>query len=302
MANKNHFPMGLIGAFSLLLFSPILLSGCKGQKEVETHWLTKPVQIDGQMTDWTGLPTTYFEDSAVQLGLCNDSDRLYILFRFSNQTWARMIRMSGLTLWLDNSGEKKKAFGVRYTGGSSFSELQNPGMAGEGGFWDRLTPEQKERLEQRAVKADQITIVGTKDKPEVALPADGSRGPAVAFADLKGIYTYEFSIPLQKSDLATYGINSQTGQAVSLGLEWGLSDEDRKRMMEEMGGRGGMGPGGGMGGGPPVGGMGGRGRGGGPGGPGGMSPPQMPKKQEIWVKTVLALPSNGQGEIDVRDL
>ena len=284
MNMKSLYSWTKIPLFSTIAIS-ILISGCKGPQEVETHWSEKPIQVDGHMTDWAGIPTTFFEESAVQLGLANDSEKLHILFRFSNEMWARLIRMGGLTLWVDRSGEKKKEFGLRYTGGPSLSELQDRGTGGEGGFLDRLTEEQKERLRQRETQTDQITVVDKNNNPIEDLPVNGSKGPAVAFADLKGIYTYEFSIPLQKSDLATYGIDAQPGQAIGLGLEWGLSDEDRQRMMKDMGGGP---PRGGMGGSPPGGDMGGRG--GDRGGFGGGPRPQMPRKQEVWVKTVLASP------------
>ena len=289
MNMKSLFSWTKIPLFSTITISTLIV-GCKGPQEVETHWSAKPIQVDGHMTDWIGIPTTYFEESAVQLGLTNDSENLYVLFRFNNEMWARLIHTGGLTLWLDGSGEKKKEFGLRYTGGPPLSELQDRGMGGEGGFLDRLTEEQKERLAQRASNEDRITVVNKENEPIEHLPIDGSKGPAVAFADLQGIYTYEFSIPLGKTDLTSYGLDAQPGQSVCLGLEWGLSDEQRKQIMDSMGGGP---PGGGRGGGPPGGGMGRKGGGGGPGGPGGMSRPQMPEKQEMWVKTVLASPSNG---------
>lgn len=285
MACKDLGRLSARVLLSLVVAGSILLGGCKTQ-EVSNHWSSQPVQVDGQMTDWAGIPANYLEDSGVQLGLCYDNQNLYILFRFSNQAWARAIRMGGVTLWLDNSGKKKKDFGIRYTGGPSLSEMQGQGMAGEGGFWESLTPEQKERLKQRqASMADQITVIDKKRDQEIALRADGSGGPAFGFANLQGIYTYEFSIPLQKGDVFDYGIGAEPGQIICLGLEWGLSEEDRQRMMKEMGGgppRGGRGD---MGGGLPGGGRGGMG---GRGGPGGGSRPQMPGKQEVWVKTVLA--------------
>ena len=255
----------------LALVSLVLLAGCKTQ-EVETHWTAEPVQVDGEMADWAGVPSTYLEDSNVQLGLRNDAENLYILFRFNDPKWARAIRMGGLTLWLDNSGKRKKGFGIRYTGGPFLSEMQEAGMAGQGGFWESLTPGQKERLLQRqAAMANRITIISKEKDQKTAIPADGSRGLAVAFADLQGIYTYEFSIPLKKSDLASYGIDAPPGQTICLGLEWGgMSESDRQRMRQEWGDR-----------------RGGGGRGGSMGGP----RRQPPDKQNIWVKTQLALPS-----------
>jgi hypothetical protein len=279
-----------LGAKALLLLTLsvlILVTSCKTQ-EMETHWVAEPVQVDGEMTEWASGSTAYFEDLGVQLGLSNDNQNLYILFRFSNQAWARAIRMGGVTLWLDNSGKKKKDFGIRYTGGPSLSELQKMRPSSEGGFQEALTPEQRQRLldmEQDTV--GQITVIDKKSKQEITLRTDGSGGPAVCFASPQGIYTYEFSIPLEKGDVFDFGIGAKPGQIICLGLEWGgISKEDRRKMMGRMGG----GRPGGMGGGPPGGMGGGRG-----GGPRGSSRPQRPEKQELWVKTQLASPPEEQG-------
>jgi hypothetical protein len=265
----------------------ILMGGCKNT-EVHSQWSAEPVKVDGEMTEWPSGSTVYFEDSGVQLGLRNDSQNLYILFRFSNQAWARAIRRGGLTLWLDNSGKKKKDFGIRYAGGPSPSEMQEGQMPNRGGFLDSLTPEQQQRfIDMQTAAAHQIIVINKKSDQEITISADGSSGPVVSFGSPQGTYTYEFSIPLQKSDLSHYGIGAQPGQAISLGLEWGgMSESNRERMREESGGGGRGGIGGGQHGGGRGGGMGG-GRGGGPRGGSGMQPPA---KQEIWVKTQLASP------------
>jgi hypothetical protein len=287
MIHKNLTSLSTKVFLLLTLLIPTLLAGCK-TNQVQTSWSTAPVKIDGEMNDWANTPTVYFEESGVQLGLRNDSENLYILFRFGNQAWARAISMGGLTLWLDNSGKNKKDFGIRYTGGPSLSDLQKMRPSSEGGFRETLTPEQQQRLEEmEKAKADQITVINKKGDQEITLPADGSKGPAGSFASPQETYTYEFSIPLRKSDVSHYGIGAQPGQTISLGLEWGgMSESDRRRMREETGG-GMMGGGPPGGGGMPPGGEGGMSPGGGRGGPG----MQSPEKQELWVKTKLSLPS-----------
>jgi hypothetical protein len=268
----------------------ILLAGCKKTQEVQTHWSAGPVKVDGEITEWNDIPTNYFEESGVGLGLCNDTEKLYILFRFNNAQWAQAIRMSGLTLWLDNSGKKKKDFGIRYTGGPSLPDQEKLGGP-SGGFQESLTPEQQQRLaEMEREMADKITFIDKKGNRETTLGTDGSGGPAVCFDSLGGIYAYEISIPLQKGDAFDCAIGAKPGQTVCLGLEWGGMG-DRQRMRQGMGG--GMGPP--PGGGPPGGGggmpPGGGGMGGGPPGGGkGGSGMQQPEKQEVWVKTKLASP------------
>ena len=267
---RDFNKLNLKALLLLTLSSIFFLASCKSEK-AEIYWSAEPVQIDGQMTEWAGKPTNYLGKSGVQLSLRNDSENLYVLFRFSNQEWARLIRMGGVTLWLDNSGKKKKDFGIRYTGGPSPSEMQKTGT-GEGGFWDNLTSEQKARLmKQQETMAKQLKVVYKKSGQEISIPANDSGGPAASFASPQGIYTYEFRIPLQKSNPSDYAIGAQPGQTISLGIEWGeLKMGDRESMMKQMGGGGMMPPGGGMGGGPP-----------------GM---QKPEKQEFWLKTNLALP------------
>jgi len=283
MVYKNIRVLSSKTLLLLALSNLVLLAGCNTQ-EVQTYWSAEPVKVDGEMAEWASGSTAYFEDLGVQLGLRNDDQNLYVLFRFSNQAWARAIRMGGVTLWLDSAGKKKKDFGIRYTGGPSFSDLKMPGTSDRGGFRQAMTPEQQQRLfdmEQDTV--GQITVIDKKSNQEMTMRADGSGGPAVCFASPQGVYTYEFAIPLHKGDVFDFGVGTEPGQVICLGLEWGgMSKEDRAKMREGMGG----GPPGGIGGGPPGGMGGGRG-----GRPGGGSRPQAPEKQELWVKTQLALPS-----------
>jgi hypothetical protein len=287
MVYRDIVRWGAKALLSSSLVGLILLSGCKTQK-LQTYWSAKPVKVDGEMTEWPSGSIAYFEDLGVQLGLRNDDQNLYVLFRFNNQAWARAIRMGGMTLWLDNSGKKKKDFGIRYRGGPSFSDLKMPGTSDRGGFQQAMTPEQQKRLldmEQDTV--GQITVIDKKGNQEMTIRPDGSGGPAVSFASPQGTYTYEFSIPLKRSDVFRYAIGAQPGQVICLGLEWGgINKEDRQEMRDRMGGGMGGPPPGGMSGGPP-GGMGGP-----PDGRGGGRGMQTPEEEELWVKTQLALPSS----------
>lgn len=282
---RRLLPLRARAVLAMALAAVILLAGC-GAQEIRTNWSAQPVTVDGEMTEWPGGSTVYFEDLGAQIGLSNDHQNLYILFRFSNQAWARAIRMGGVTIWLDNSGKKSKDFGIRYTGGPNLSDMRMPEASDRGGFREAMTPEQKQRLsDMEQDTAGQITVIDKKSDQEITLRPDAAGGPAACFASPQGVYTYEFSIPLEKGDVFNFGIGAQPGQTISLGFEWGgISKEDRQKMRERTGG----GPPGGMGGGPP----------GGMSGGGGRQRPsgsgrQSAEKQELWVKTQLALPVGG---------
>ena len=305
MIYQNRAAFGIKVLWFLSLVGFTFLAACKSQN-VQTYWSSNPVKVDGEMDDWTNTPMVYFEESGVQLGLRNDNKNLYLLFRFNNQAYAHAIRRGGLTIWFDNSGKKKKELGIRYTGGPSFFNFGKTKSSNEGGFEESLTDEQKERLaerEENMTMRDQIVAVRKKGNQEKILSTDVSDGPVVSFDSSQGAYTYEFSLPLQKSDLSTYGIGVQPGGILGLGFEWGgVTMPDRKSGGgNPPGGMGGEppsgGPPGGMGSGPP-GGMGGGppgGRGGGrDNGPRGSSK-KVSEKQEFWLKTKLAIPAANQG-------
>lgn len=258
---------------SLIGLSTII--GCSNNiMEMESYWTPESIEIDGQLDDWIDKPMTYFEGEEVSVGILNNAENLYVLFSFRNDMWARLIRMGGVTLWFDKEGEKSKKFGIRYKGGPDLAEMQGH----RGVQIENLPREQRERFKEMQGKESQLTIID-KGKHTITTPR-GSQGVAVSSSFSRGVYTYEFSVPIKEKEEEYYSINTGPGKTISVGFEWGPSKDELQSMREEMGGereRGGMG--------------------GGPEG-GGMEPPsggrrggrQLPEKKEIWVKVSLASP------------
>lgn len=280
MDYNNHTARGATAPTLLTLAGLILATGCNVQ-EVPSHWSTQPVQVDGKTTDWSNKPMTFFQDEGVALGLSNDAENLCILFRFQDPKWARTIRMTGLTLWLDVNGKKGKNFMIRYKGGPSLARMR---AAGEGGDLDHIPPELNECLMRQEGSSEDRFTCFVKDRIiEKSIPTDGSQGPAASYDTSLGFYSYEFSVPLQESEVRYYGIGAQPGQTISIGAVWGNMSNLRGKGKGRSGMNGGRG---GMGGGPPD-----RGRMGGGRGSKGGGRMQPPEKQEVWVKTQLALSS-----------
>ena len=296
---RNLPPIRLVVLIASVLAVATMTAGC-GPAKVESHWATRSVHVDGQITDWDEIPLTYFKNSEVQLGLCNDGKNLYVLFCFYDVRWSRVIRMGGLTIWFDNTGKKNKLLGLRYTGGPPIAELRRTGVARDMDEPGRQPAGEREGFPHRQPPAsNQLTIIDKGRNKPTTLSANGSRGPIVSSGVTQDLYTYEFCIPLQSVENTDWVWVAAPGQAISLGFEWGGTG-DRRRMMEEMagerpggggGGEEGAGPSGGPGGGPGgFGGGPGDFGGGGRGGPGGGGRPQLPEKQDIWVSTILATP------------
>jgi hypothetical protein len=260
-------------------------AGCKSE-EVPGAWVPEPIQVDGNASEWTSQSLSSYGDEGVVLGICNDSDQLYIHVRFRDPAWAHAIRMGGLKLWIDPKAEKNKTLGMEYRGGPPPSELfANRGGMGRG----EPSDDRMQRMrDMQGRMEDQLLFTDSENRiDQVPIAVDASSGPVARFDTTLGFYSYEFSIPLADSRSGLYGLGLQPGQPISIGAIWG--DMDRRQKMGGPGGgppaaRGGIGGGFGGKGGGMAGGMERRG-GGMP--PGGMQPPE---KQEFWLKTTLALP------------
>jgi len=263
---------------SLIGFS--LISGCGGDK-IENQWLDQEIAIDGKYEDWEGINQNILEDLNIVVGMANDETNLYLMFRMNDERMARRIRMMGVIVWLNKDGKKRKDYGICYTGSTDLHISDRPGLRPTDERSTQMEERMKkmrERLGENLPRAGRIMVIQGDEKTE--RDESAFEGPAAGSTYENGVFCYEFKLPIP--------ISTDLKKKMKLGLELGsISDEDRKAMMQEMGGR----SGGGMGGRP--GGMGGRpgGRGGRPGGMRGgerHSGGTGFEKQEVWFDVVLA--------------
>lgn len=275
---RRHF-LTVIAAMLFLMFAAD--SGWAKSDEISSRFVTQSVTIDGRYDDWKDNPGSFLEKQKAVVAVSNDQDYLYLLFRTNDPRSVRAIAMSGLTVYFDIDGGKRKDFHLKFIGGPSREQLRSlmkqefGGRTPEG----REMPEGVSRMDIDAGPRDSVPALFcfVKDRiSEKSIPLDGVEGPAAAFDTAHGFFVYEFAVPLKESDVRYYGLGAGSDKPISVGLIWG--EESPMRGERPNGGMGGGGMGGGMGGG------GGMGR---PmGGPqGGM---ERPSKQEVWLKTTLA--------------
>lgn len=269
--------------FFLAISLTIIAPGCKSE-EMTSYWTPKPKTIDGKIDDWSAIPTLSPDNFDVGLGVCNDSQNIYIVVKFRNPQWLMPIRKTGLSFWLDKQAKKKKEFGLTYNGIPESFNLEDfnnrrrghegPGNVPAGGDEMIAAPNMREDrpVELRLIDVNSIFKEAIIDK-------NGLDGPEIACDTSMSFIVYEIKVPLTESMSRNYGIGAEPGQKLSLGFIWNDMEDRRDKMKGKR-------PGGGMGGGRPGGGM----RGGPPGGFGDRDNSTM-KKQEIWVKTLLAVPA-----------
>ncbi|MCU0644319.1 MAG: hypothetical protein MUC94_08650 [bacterium] len=279
-------------ALVISLIGLIFILGCNGDK-IENQWADREIAIDGKFADWEGIAQYTLEDQNLVMGVANDVNNLYLMFRWNDEQMARRIQMMGVTIWLDKENKKQKNYGLNYTGSTDIHVSYRPKMERD----DRKPREMEERMAKMGEKhrgdlpgPGRIFIIEGDQKTErseIALD-----GPVAGSAYDNGVFCYEFKLPIP--------MGIKNAKELKLGLELGgMSKEDRAAMRQELGGMPGRGersddgerPDGEMGGRP-------GGRGDRPGAmgarPGGMRGGERPtgaqgfEKQEVWFTVALA--------------
>jgi len=250
------------------------LGACSSVKTFTTQ--SRPperqVVVDGRSDDWAGN-LFIVEDEGITLGFLNDKDNLYICLRAEEISTRGQIMRSGLTVWFDPKGGKKKTLGIKFPLGISPGEWPSPrGEYGdeeeEPGF---RRPGEENLNELEIIRSD-------KDEPEKMELAE-AKGIEVKVLPSRAGLVYELKIPLVGSDENPIAVGAGPGVTIGIGFETGKFDfNSMPRRPGRMPGTGGMPP---MGGGMGRGGMGGMGRMGGP-------MPQMAEELKIWATVKLS--------------
>ncbi len=206
--------------YSFLLCFAILalcVPGISKVKTIESTWAATPVNIDGSNTDWEGDSLTLYKKTKVDYAFRNDSDNLYVLFMFKEpRKFMSTINYTGMTLWLNTEGKKKKYYGIKFSTKmvsadnyiSILEEIAGP-----------LPEEKKKEIKSKPTyRVFHNEVIDKKGKP-----ASITTGPTAPLFNSGGkkILTYEFRIPLKRDEEQPVGIGTEPGKIIKIGFEWG---------------------------------------------------------------------------------
>ena len=262
---------------TIIIILNILILGCNNMKIIN-EGKKNVTKIDGNLDDWKGINLHYLEEVGAVIGTVNDENHLFVMLRFYNNQLKTKIIKNGITIWLDDSCEEKKNYGLCYTGSinlhnSKITQIESP---------NKRNPFNKvpNRVNYNLPNPGMIKIIkngtsSTKTEQEIDEFMAGSEKDA-------SNHCYEFKIPLT----AKLKLERKSTLCFEIG---GLSDAEIKSMKSKMkssrgrkgGGKGGMnsahsGKKGGK-----------RGAGKGRTGKGNKNMDNM-KKQEIWIDLILS--------------
>lgn len=260
--NMGIIPRGAKAAF-LLIFLTWGLTGCSSFKTflTESRFPDRQIIIDGGSGDWAGN-LFVVKGEGVTLGFLNDQEYLYICLRAEDNGTRGQILRSGLTVWFDPKGGKKKALGIKFPIGMPPGEWPMPREEYP------EEPEFKGRFEENL---NELQIIRSeKEEPEKMEIAD-AKGIEIKLLPSGRFLVYELKIPLVQSEQNPIAVGAQPGRTIGVGFETGKLDfGSMARRPGRMPGGGGM---------PPMGGSFGRG---GMGRIGGARAAQIPEELKIW--------------------
>ena len=216
MKNNVHYKI----FFVLILMLSITFMASAKSKVINSIWTEAPVNIDGSAEDWAEHTLSFEKKVKVDCAYRNDSGYLYVLFIFKDPKYLTSINASGMTIYFNTEGKKKKDSGITFSNRRVSAEQFIALIEQQQG---QLPEERKSQIKNTPYYFVQnYTVINKKKNP----PSQAEESVEVKralfrFAKDQATVVYEFAIPLEKSTKLAPGIGTEPGKAIKIGFEWG---------------------------------------------------------------------------------
>ena len=207
----------LVAGTCIALFAVATLTVSGYAQGNDLQWAAAPIQIDGFDQEWQDAVFMVHKKSKAEYAMRNDGKNLYILFVFKNRQGRSSIDRTGMKIYFNLEGKKKKTDGIHFfmkqaTPDELIASLEAEGQA--------LSDEQKAEIRKRpGYLIYESVIIKGKNAPTPADPGVPFDLPMFRVQNKEGVGYFEFRVPLVQT--AKGGVVAAPGQAVKLGFEWG---------------------------------------------------------------------------------
>lgn len=220
-----------------MIFS-IAAAGFAAKDVITSEWVNVPQKIDGVTNDWEGYQMFTEKKVEADIGFRNDENYLYVLFIFNNPRNLSSIQGTGMTIYFNKDGKKKKNIGINFLTKSippdefiaMYEKQQGP-----------LTEEQKTQFRaQKAFTVYEYEIKSKKaDKNQAVATGEGIRPAVFRLKSEQKKVVYEFAVPLEKAADLAPGVGAKPGDPLKIGFEWGgWTPETKAAAAARLGARG----------------------------------------------------------------
>ncbi len=225
MKHKKSMYSCFLGFLVLALCTP----GISAEKTVQSQWAATPPTIDGSnIPDWEGGTMTLYKKTQVEYAFRNDADNLYVIFIFNEPTreYLSTVQQTGITLWLNTDGKKKKNYGIKFA--IQTVTADNYIQIVEEMLGEPMPEEKKQQI--KAQETYQIFHNEVIDKGgEVPELVSGPAAPAFNTTAGREKVIYEFKVPLKRDDANPVGIGIQPGETLTIGFGWGGTTKEMRQ-------------------------------------------------------------------------
>jgi len=220
-------------AKTLLLFSLIMtvsFLGFSKEKKLDSSWDVVPMKIDSFNNSWVGEALNFEKKVKVDYAFKNDAENIYVLFIFKDSKYMSSIKNTGMTIWFNREGKKKKKYGIKFKENKtgpyeliSFLEKQQ-------GF---ISEEKKNEIRSKPnyfMLSSEVINKNNKSKSPDEVN-DKTRTAWFRMKEQQGMVVYEFGIPLEMVSEIDQGIGIGPGKSIKVGFEWGGMTKEMKMAM-----------------------------------------------------------------------
>lgn len=212
----------------LLMILTISLSGFSKEKEVKSFWAASSLKIDGFKDDWAEVTFAAEKKVKIDYAFKNDAENLYVLYISKNPKYLSSISLTGITLWFNSEGKKKKNYGIKFIQKQISADALISRTEKEKG---PVPEDQKKEIRKNPFYLiNDAEIVNKKGKSRSQSSESSEIKPAV-FRVMKqqNLLVFEFAIPLKRMMEQTSGVEIEPGKRVKVGFEWGGMTEEMKK-------------------------------------------------------------------------
>ncbi len=219
----------------LLFFIILILSSLGYPKELEVRstWAPSPLRIDGSDEDWAEAGYASIKKLNLDYSFRNDSENLYVLLIFKDPQYLSSISYTGMTLWFNTEGKKKKNYGILFIQKKISAENLISRLEKEKGS---LPEEKKNEIRANpSYLLNHTEIVDKKSKSHSQSSESSEIQPAVfMFRKQQGSMVFEFSIPLKNMTAETSPVRAEVGKSIKVGFEWGGMTKEMREAQRQM--------------------------------------------------------------------
>jgi hypothetical protein len=210
-----------------LLVLAVCLAGFSKEKTIASIWRGSPLSIDGKDDDWEGDTLSFEKKFEVDYAFKNDAENLYVLFIFKDQLFLSTIKDTGITLWINTKGKKKKKYGITF----KMIQVSADSLIS---ILEKQKGPLPEAEKNRIMSKPSYTFYqgDVRDRKGNILTPDALGGelsmPVFRLEPKQKMMVYEFVMPLRILENLSVKHKMEPGKMVKIGFEWGGLTERMK--------------------------------------------------------------------------